>query len=451
VRTIPIGKPIANTSAYVVDPGLQLLPVGVPGELLVGGDGVARGYLNHAELTAERFVPDIFSGRPGARLYRTGDVVRRLSDGNLEFVGRHDGQVKIRGFRVEVGEVEAVLAAHPAIAAVAVCVEPGRDGERRLVAHLVPRQGEAPGAAQLRAYLSHGLPHFMIPAAFVMHTALPLTPNGKVDRARLHRAAEQLDEPAAAQRQWSDKLELHLAKLWQELLDLDNVNAEDNFFDLGGHSLLAARLIDEVERRFGRRLPLDVLWYGDGTIPDMARLLRAQGSEADWPMVVPLKTAGARPVLYCVHTMGGNLFHYDSLAHALGPDQPVSGLSARGVYKGEPRRTVEGIAADCIEAMLAQERSGPWCLAGFSSGGPVAFEIGRQLVARGERVGIVALIDSFAPGRSVISRSRDWARSMKRARWREVQERSYHLMLRTLGLSRLRRTRTIGEAQRWAH
>ena len=232
-RTIPIGRPIANTTAYVLDRHGQQVPVGTAGELYIGGDGVARGYWSRPELTAERFVPDRFGGRPGAQLYRTGDRVRHLPDGSIEFLGRLDRQIKLRGFRIEPGEIEAVLAEQPDVRQAVVLLREDQPGDPRLVAYVVPRVEPMP-QANLRAELRRRLPDYMIPAAFVHLTAMPLTANGKIDRAALPAPSpERIDCPALAPES-RDNIERHLVRIWEVLLQRESVGLRDDFFDLGG-------------------------------------------------------------------------------------------------------------------------------------------------------------------------------------------------------------------------
>ncbi|WP_330343223.1 non-ribosomal peptide synthetase [Streptomyces sp. NBC_00557] len=266
--SVPIGRPIANTSVYVLDAELRPVADGTPGELFIGGPGVARGYAGQPAASRERFLPDPFTEEPGARMYRTGDLVRCRADGALEFLGRLDDQVKIRGYRVEPGEVEAALGRHPGLRQVAVVVEEPA-GDRRLVAHVVPA---APGArpSGLREFLAGRLPEWMIPSAFVVHSALPLTPTGKIDRAALPPAAETdgadgADENAVAPR---TDLERELAGLTAELLGLSFVGVTDDFFALGGHSLLAMRLVSRVNDRFAAQVALGDFLYD----PTVARL-----------------------------------------------------------------------------------------------------------------------------------------------------------------------------------
>ncbi|HVG11011.1 MAG TPA: amino acid adenylation domain-containing protein, partial [Thermoanaerobaculia bacterium] len=268
--SVPLGRPIANTVVYVLDSALQLVPPGLAGELYAGGDGLARGYLNRPELTAERFVPDPWSGRPGGRLYRTGDLVRRRPSGLLEFIGRTDSQVKLRGFRVEPAEIEAVLSGHPAVAAVCVLVLE-QAGDKRLVAFAAVEDGPArPSSSGLRAFLQERLPDYMVPSAFVLVDELPLNANGKVDRGALSALAgtETRVETSRAARTPVEEI---LAGLWAELLALDRVGVDDDFFELGGHSLLATRLVSRLREAFRIEIPLRLLFES----PTVAALAEA--------------------------------------------------------------------------------------------------------------------------------------------------------------------------------
>jgi acyl-CoA synthetase (AMP-forming)/AMP-acid ligase II/acyl carrier protein len=247
----PIGGPLANTRFYVVDPNLEPVPLGVPGELLIGGVGVARGYRNLPELTAERFVPDPFRGE-GERVYRTGDQVRLRSDGTLEFLGRLDQQVKLRGFRIELEEVEAVLDRHPDVRTSVAAVREDANGERLLVGYVVLEAASAVTTEALRRYLAASLPAYMVPAVVLPLDELPVTANGKLDRAALPapgitRAAALADQYVAPQ----SPLEEQLADIWASLLPVDRIGVDDDFFDLGGHSMLALRLVARIYEAFG--------------------------------------------------------------------------------------------------------------------------------------------------------------------------------------------------------
>ncbi len=258
--SVSIGRPIANTRVYVLDCHRELVPIGVPGELYAGGDGVARGYLNRPELTAERFVPDPWSREPGARLYRTGDVVRWRPNGTLEFLGRTDDQVKIRGFRVEPGEVEVALGRHPAIREVVVVGREDTPGDKRLVAYHVPRDETGPTPDHLRRYLGGRVPAHMIPSTFVRLPALPMTSSGKVDRSALPRPATDLDRQGGAPEPPPTPVEELIAGVWAEVLRLPRVGPRDDFFELGGHSLLATQVIARLRRALTLDLPLSLLF-----------------------------------------------------------------------------------------------------------------------------------------------------------------------------------------------
>jgi len=267
--TVTIGRPIANTQIYLLDRYLQPVPIGVPGELYIGGAGLARGYLNRPDLTEEKFIPHPFSSEPGARLYKTGDLARYLPDGNIEFLGRLDHQVKLRGYRIELGEIEAVLSQHPAVQEVVVMPREDVPDDKRLVAYVVPQREQNPTSSELRRLVQKRLPDYMVPSAFVLLEALPLNANGKIDRRSLpapERVRTELDENYAA-----PILPIHqqLTQIWEELLDVRPIGIRDNFFDLGGHSLLAARLVSRIEQDWGKKIPLDIL-LDDATIERLA-------------------------------------------------------------------------------------------------------------------------------------------------------------------------------------
>lgn len=254
---IPIGRPIANTEIYILDQFLQPMPAGTPGDLFIGGVGVVRGYLNKPDLTAEKFVPDPFGSRPGARLYFTGDRARYLSDGKIEFLGRMDQQVKIRGYRIEPEEIEKVLSGHPQVRDAVVVAREFTGGEKQLVAWLVPTNGSTPGISEWRSYLKEKLPEYMLPAAFVPLDALPMTPNGKIDRRALMELpmtlAPQLNENHVAPRNAAESV---VAGIWEQTLGIAQIGVLDNFFELGGNSLTAIRIIVRLREIFQVDLPL---------------------------------------------------------------------------------------------------------------------------------------------------------------------------------------------------
>ena len=402
IRSAPsrpvIGRPVDNARAYVLDGRMNPAPVGVPGELYVGGAGVARGYLDRPGLTAEKFVPDPFGAEPGARLYRTGDRVRWTDEGRLEILGRVDQQVKVRGFRIELGEIEAALAGHPAVREGVVAAR-GEGEDRRLVAYVVGRPGAELSEAELREYLGASLPRYMVPSVFVELDALPKTPTGKVDRRALPAPSGSRLGRTGARLGPRDEVELRLSRIWEGVLGAEELSVDDSFFDLGGHSLLAVQLMSRIAGEFGRVVPLGTL-LEDPTIEGLARALRRAGGDvAAMPQtpLVAIRAGGTRPPFYCVHPVGGNALCYVGLARHLGEEQPFYAFQQTGAGEGGGPLTIEAMAARYVESLRAERPAGPYRLGGWSMGGLVAFEMARQLEAQGERVELLALIDSFAP------------------------------------------------------
>ncbi len=395
--SVPIGYPISNTSVYILDPSMNPAPIGVPGELYIGGDGLARDYLNRPELTAEKFVGDPFSAKAGARLYRSGDLVRYRSDGAIEFLGRIDNQVKVRGYRIELGEVEAVLSQHPSVRD-AVAVVRKDTGDKHLIAYLVPRNGRPPVADDVRDFLKDRLPDYMIPSVFVVLESLPLSPNGKVDRRALPATDGMKPESAAGFVAPSDELELKLIRIWEKVLNVRPIGTGDNFFELGGHSLLAVRLFALIEKSFGRTLPLATLFQAP-SVKQLARVLREEGWPAPWSSLVMIQSGGDRVPFFCIHAAGGNVLEYHDLARLLGPDQPFYGLQAKGLNgKQEPHTSVKEMAAHYIQEMRDVQPEGSYLIGGRSSGGTIAFEMACQLAAAGEEVALLALLDTYPAG-----------------------------------------------------
>jgi len=395
----PIGRPILGTQVYVLDGLHNLQPIGAPGELYIGGAGLARGYLNRPELTTEKFVPNPFSTDPEARLYRTGDLVRWRADGNLEFLGRLDHQVKLRGFRVELGEIEAALMDNPSIQECVVIVREDSPGDRRLVAYLVLAPGYSMDAQELRTALRRRLPEYMIPWSFVTMDSLPKTTSGKRDRKLLPEPSPLSfvgDTGFAAP---EDSLEKDLCRIWAELLRLETIGVLDNFFDQGGHSLLAIQLLSRVQRELAVVLSLADMFKAP-TVRTMAQLVRSKRKgDAAWSPVVTLQALGSRPPLFCAPVGGGSAFFYRTLAATIGLDRPVYGFEPIGMNGvDEPHNTVEAMAAYYIEHLRALQPHGPYYLCGLSFGGMVAFEMARQLVAEGDRIGSLILFDTHAPG-----------------------------------------------------
>jgi amino acid adenylation domain-containing protein len=394
--SVPIGRPISNMRVYIVDSSLRPLPVGVPGELLIGGIGVAQGYLNQPGLTAERFIADPFDAQRDGRLYRTGDMARFLPDGNIEFLGRGDEQIKIRGYRVEPREVEAALEQLPGVRDVAVAAVGDPPDHRRLVAYVVAGwTGKPPPAAELRAQLRTSLPDYMLPSDFVAMDAIPRTPEGKLDRRALPAPAARARPPGRALVGAGDPLEYVLVELWQDLLKTP-VGVRDDFFDLGGDSLLAVQMMDEVGRVVGCEVPLTTL-FAEATISRLAVALKAKAAP-DGPPVAAVNAGGARmPLLYLHGDYTGGGFYCRPLAQALGADQPFYAIHPHGIDRGEIPPTIEAMAAERVAALVALLPHGPYVLAGHCAGGYVALEMARQLKAAGEDVPVVVIIDAKAP------------------------------------------------------
>ncbi|MBW3655174.1 MAG: amino acid adenylation domain-containing protein, partial [Gemmatimonadetes bacterium] len=392
----PLGRPLPGVRLHLLDSALRLAPDGVPGELCVGGGSVARGYPGHPGLTADRFVPDPFAPGPGARMYRTGDRARWLADGRLEFLGRTDDQVKVSGHRVEPAEVAAVLAAHPRVAECRV-VAGEHAGQVRLVAYLVPAGDGEPAAAELRAWLADRLPEPMVPSAFVPLRRFPLTPNGKLDVAALPSAAEGGGRtgPGRAPR---DAREARLVRLYADVLGTEHVGVEDDFFALGGNSFLAVRLMSRIQKEFGCRLPLAAL-VGAGTVERIAPLVggEAAGARDGMEHLVPLTGGGRGTPLFCVHPGEGTVLCYRALAGHLDPPFPVYGIQALDFEADrEALGRIEEMAARYVDAVV-RAHPGPVRLAGWSFGGLVAFEMARQLRARGVLVERLVLFDCRLP------------------------------------------------------
>jgi amino acid adenylation domain-containing protein len=394
-QEVPIGRPMANSRVYLLGPDLQPLPQGAAGMLFVSGRGVARGYHGRPELTAERFLPDPWSGLPGARMYKTGDLAVHRPDGAIEFRGRGDDQVKIRGFRIEPGEIELVLAEHPAVRQAVVAVREDARRESALVAYVVAAGEAKPAAADLEPWLRERLPAFMMPAAFVLLDRLPVNVNGKLDQQALPApdwGGDPLGRDYLAPR---DALELRLAGLWQELLPSSPVGVRDDFFELGGHSLLAVQLMARIQKSLGRSLPTATL-LRHPTIERLAALLRDGGQAAARTALVEMAPAGARP-FFCVHPVGGDVLCYVHLARHLATGRRIFGLQVPERNGEAPWTTIEEMATHYLHCVRAVQPAGPYSLGGWSMGGMVAFEMARQLESQGEAVDQVVLIDAAAP------------------------------------------------------
>lgn len=387
-RSVPIGKPIANTRVYALDGNGESVPVGVAGELCIAGAGVARGYLNRSALTAEKFIPDPFSSEPGERLYRTGDRVRWRRDGALEFLGRTDHQAKVRGFRIETGEIESTLLTHPKVREAAVVVSEDIAG-KHILAFVVPNRDSLPTTQELRQHVKGLLPFYMRPSTYTLMEQLPLNVNGKVDRKSL--ALTPIPEI------YKDELprtatEKALCRIWADILKQETVGVEDDFFALGGHSFLAVHLMAEITRYSGRNLGLDKI-FEYSTPREMARLLDQQGSDATRSALVCMnKGSDELPPLYVTYPIGGNILCYSDLARSFSRRKTFYAIQA---LAGEELQftTVEEIAASALRAIRKRKYQGRYELGGWSFGGTIAFEMAQQATAAGDPPTALYLLD----------------------------------------------------------
>jgi len=393
-RNPTIGRPIANTQLYVLDGCMQPVPIGVAGELYIGGEGLAREYLSRPELTAEKFVDNPFTAEVQGRLYKTGDLVRYMLNGELEYLGRLDDQVKVRGFRIELGEIEAQLVKQPEVHNAIVLVREDMPGDKRLVAYVNTADQSVTGES-LKAAMQKKLPNFMVPSAIVVLETFPLTPNGKVNRKELPVPRQERVKEAqyVAPR---DSIETEIVQIWEELFEIEPIGVQDDFFDLGGHSLLAVRLILMIEKKIGQSLPLALL-FQSGTIEQLADVLRSKVDLLPTSHLVRIQ-GGTQLPLFLVHPIGGNVLCYGELARVLGDDQPVYGLQASGLLEGTtPLYSIEAMAKQYIEEIRNVQPQGPYRLGGWSMGGVIAYEMVQQLIQQGEQVQQLALIDSHLP------------------------------------------------------
>lgn len=392
-NSIPYGYPLCNQSFHVLNHQLEPCPDYVPGDLYIGGIGLAKGYWKDEAKNQASF---IVHPHTGERLYRTGDTGCFRPEGYIEFLGREDSQVKIRGYRIELGEIETVLKQQDCIAEAIVVVKTSESGPI-LVAYLLAAAGQVMDIAQIRHYLTQQLPAYMLPNAFMILEQLPLTANGKVDKKSLPDPEYQSGSANALAAR--NPTEQTLVDIWVELLAVapTALGVRDNFFEAGGHSILAVALMAKINQAFAANLPLATLFMNP-TIEALAQLLARPVDSQGWSALVPIQPQGSRPPLFCMPGIGGNVLSFYALAQHLGTTQPVYGLQAVGL-DGEtpPLASIEAIAAHNLHAMQTIQPTGPYYLVGHSLGGQVAYEMGLQLQAQGQTVGLLVLLDSFAP------------------------------------------------------
>ena len=382
--TVPIGRPIANTTTYILDAKEQPVPIGVPGELYIGGLGLAKGYRGQPELTAEKFVTPAVAD--GARVYRTGDYAVYRGDGTIECQGRADNQVKIRGHRIELEEVELHLSAHPKVAAAAARVWEDPVGGNRMSAYLVGKSGEQSGVSEMREFLHGRLPEYMIPSDFTVLDAMPMTANGKTDRKALPLPSGP-SLPRLADAMPLTEEEQRLAKIWEDTLGVASVGRHDNFFDLGGHSLLLIVLFSRINKEFSSTLPITTIFDAQ-TLSALATVLKEKVRISS---LVPVQTAGTQAPLFMAHSY----LLYRGLSNTLGNDQPFYGLRELEQDSG---LSIEARAVQYVSDMRRVQAHGPYRIAGWCAAGPLAVEVARQLLLCGEKVGLLLLFDSWLPG-----------------------------------------------------
>ncbi len=388
---VPIGRPIANTRAYVLDARLAPVPIGAPGELYLGGPGLAHGYLNDPDLTARRFVRDPFSSDPLARIYATGDRVRFSPLGELGFIGRIDTQVKLRGFRIELAEIEIALRRCPGVADALAVLRADAAGENRLIAYIVPEPDWIDRRERIESLLRDRLPAFMLPRAIVAVDAFPLSSNGKVATASLPPPPSDL--PTVAHLEPTNALQRKLVAMWETLLDRRPIGIRDSFFDLGGHSLLAARLFADIEVAFRKRPQLGA-FFAEPTIDHLASQLAEDDAATSLTSYNP--DGSAAPLFFLHGDLHGGGMYCAKLARALGSDQPLFVFEPHGTGATPLVRTIEAMAQQYVAHVRRIAPRGPYRLGGFCSGGLVAFEMASQLAADGETVSLLVLVDSPA-------------------------------------------------------
>ncbi|GAB5535917.1 MAG: hypothetical protein Rubg2KO_21660 [Rubricoccaceae bacterium] len=386
---VPIGRPIPGARVYVLDSQGEPVPIGGAGELVIGGPGVTPGYLNRPDQTASAFISDPFSDDPAARLYRTGDRARWRSGGTLDVLGRVDSQVKIRGYRVELGEVEAALLEQPDLREAVVVLGASH---RQLVATVVPRAGATVEGAEVRSVLSQRVPAFMVPSAVVVLDALPQTPNGKVDRRALSEP-EAPDPPASGDTEPSTDTERALAAIWAEVLSVERIRADENFFEIGGDSLLSVQIISRANQAGLDLKSSD--FFEHPTIRGLATAIETQSAARDESWLVPLAPDGDRTPLFIIHGWGGKVFKYRDLALQLGDDQPVYGI--QDVDHGSPEdrfASFEAMVDLYVDIIRSKQPKGPYALLGFSVGGTTAFAIASKLRRAGETIERLFVLDT---------------------------------------------------------
>ncbi|WP_194972390.1 non-ribosomal peptide synthetase [Aquiflexum lacus] len=395
---VTIGKPIDHTRIFILNKENQLNPINVPGELCISGQGVARGYLNNPELTSEKFVKNPFDKTEKEKMYRTGDLARWLPDGSIEYLGRIDDQVKIRGYRIELGEVESIINKLNGVKESAVILREDIPGQKMLVGYVVlKKSSESEFNTQkpslLKKELRSILPEYMVPSNIMILESLPLTSNNKIDRKKLPKPKELKISQIGP----STEIEKLISKIWCESLKKEKIDINADFFEFGGHSLLAVKVLSLLEKELDQKIPLNVI-FKYPRIVDLAEYIEYESiHDTSENYLVPIKPNGAKPPLFIIHGVGSTNSIYYTLAKFIENDQPIYGFQPKGLDGVEvPNQSVEEMAAYYISLMIRQYPSGPYCIAGYSFGGYVAFEMARHLKAMGREVSKLILFDTSA-------------------------------------------------------
>lgn len=400
-KQITVGAPVDNTRIYILDETGVPLPDGVMGEICIGGTGVAAGYLDRTQLTAEKFIDDTFSDLPGSKLYRTGDLGKILPSGELQCLGRIDNQVKIRGHRIELGEIESILSARPGVKQAVVIAHDDLSRNKYLVAYVIPETGNDKqtvnlDSKELHDQLAELLPDFMVPEDYITLQNYPLTPNGKIDRKAFPKPDRKHHNGSNGGALPDSPAEKLIARIFEEALGTSDVSLDDDFFELGGHSLLAVKVMVAIEKETGERLPL-ATFFNNSTVGKLAAQLAGSKSADTWDTIVPIKPGGTKHPLFLVHGSGLNLLMFKSISDYFDQDHPLFGVQAIGLARpAKIPETVEAIAAYHVPEILKADPEGPYAIAGYSYGGFIAYEIARQLIKSGKKVRFLGMIDTNA-------------------------------------------------------
>jgi amino acid adenylation domain-containing protein len=399
---ITIGRPINNTQVYILDESLSPVAEGNAGEIFIAGHGVARGYVNLPLLTAEKFIPNPFAKSGSEKMYRTGDLGKFVSNGEIQCLGRIDRQIKIRGYRIEPGEIENAIMKYAGFKETLVSAFPDKKLHQQLTAFIVPvtRVDEEQFrviSSKLKESLKETLPAYMVPAHFIQLEQLPLLLNGKIDYKALSEIYLNNNEPAGNKPLIPfTKTEKLLSDIWSEFLSSENIDLNDNFFELGGHSLIAVEVMMRIEKETGKKLPLSTL-FEYPTIKKLASLLESEKKEKTYKSLVPIKPSGSKMPVYIIHGSGLNILNFKGIALHVDEEQPVYGLQAKGLDgSDEILSKMEEIAAYYISQVLEHNPDGPYAIAGYSFGGYVGIEMARQLRLMGKEVKMLAMFDTNA-------------------------------------------------------